>query len=192
MNILGLTGGVGMGKSAVEGILRSWGIRTIDTDVLSKQLVEPGQPALEEIRILFGDSVLNGNDQLERSRLAEIVFENDSARKALEKILHPRIRAGWTAELENLRIQRVATAVVIIPLLFETGAESEFDRTLCIACSAKSQQTRLKKRYWSDHQIQQRIAAQWPIEKKMLKADYVIWNEGSMNVTAEQLRRVIG
>jgi len=192
MKTLGLTGGVGMGKSTAETILRDWGIPTIDTDVLARALVEPGQPALSEIQARFGNSVLDESGHLKRGRLAEIVFQNEAARKQLESILHPRIHALWTAQILKLREQHSRAVVVVIPLLFETASEFEFDATICVACSLESQRARLKKRNWTDTQIDQRIAAQWPVAEKMFRADYVIWTEGSLEVTAEQLRRIAG
>lgn len=191
MKTFGLTGGVGMGKSTAETILRDWGVPTIDTDILARKLVEPGQPALNEIQTHFGNSVLDESGRLKRGRLAEIVFQNEAARKQLESILHPRIHALWSAQILQLREQHSRAVVVVIPLLFETAAESEFDATICVACSPESQRKRLKSRKWTDTQIDQRIAAQWPVGEKMLRADYVIWTEGSLDVTAEQLGRIL-
>jgi dephospho-CoA kinase len=191
MKTLGLTGGVGMGKSTAETILRGWGIPTIDTDILGRELVEPGQPALREIQARFGNSVLDEAGHLKRNRLAEIVFQDETARKDLENLLHPRIRALWTAQILKFRNQNSRAVTVIIPLLFEIAAESEFDATICLACSTQSQWARLRVRGWTDTQIKQRIAAQWPIERKIARADFMIWNESSLEVTAEQLRRVV-
>ena len=164
----------------------------MDTDVLARQLVEPGQPALDEIRAAFGDAVLAPDGRLRRDELARIVFNDEAARVRLESILHPRIRALWQQQVRTWCDERKATAVVVIPLLFETGAEKELDETLCIACSAATQRERLLARGWSETQIQQRIAAQLPIEKKIEKADYVIWSEGSLDVLAAQLNMLLG
>ncbi len=192
MKICGLTGGVGMGKSTAAGFLFNRGACVIDTDLLARQLVQPDQPALAEIYEAFGDQIRDATTGcLRRNELGRIVFSDAAARKKLEAILHPRIRALWREELESCREKQKTTAVVVIPLLFETAAESEFDFTVCIACSAETQRNRLLKRGWDESHIQQRIAAQWPVGEKMLRADYVIWTEGSLDVTAEQLRRIL-
>jgi len=191
MKTFGLTGGIGMGKSAAARLLGERGVPVVDTDVLARQVVEPGQPALREIQGAFGDEVV-GPDGLRRDALARIVFADPAARQKLESITHPRIQELWHRQIETWRAERHAAAVVVIPLLFETGAARIFDATLCVACSAATQQERLRERNWTTEQIQQRIAAQWPIEKKMAGADFVVWSEGGLDVLGEQLGRVIG
>ncbi len=191
MIVLGLTGGVGMGKSACAAFLRDRSIPVIDTDDLARQFVEPGQPALAEIRKLFGDDVIGADGQLRRKELARRVFSDPDARRQLEAILHPRIRQAWLAQVQVWRNEGKPLAVVAIPLLFETHAQKELDATLCIACSPQTQQVRLQARGWSEGQIQQRIAAQWSIEQKMTAADYVIWTEGSLEIHAAQLERLL-
>lgn len=189
--IYGLTGGVGMGKSAAADCLRARGIVVADSDAISRQVVEPGQPALEELRAAFGAKIIGADGQLDRATMAKIVFSDAEARKQLEGILHPRIRAVWQALVAAWRAEGRPTGVAVIPLLFETGAQSHFDRTICVACSTASQRDRLRARGWTEEQSAQRIAAQWPMEKKMAAADYVVWSEGGLDVLAEQLKRII-
>jgi dephospho-CoA kinase len=191
MKVCGLTGGVGMGKSASAQMLQEHGVCVIDTDVLARQLVQPGQPALLEIQETFDLPLLDDSGRLHRHKLAQLVFSDLEARRKLEAILHPRIRGLWLAKIEQWRYENQTTAVVIIPLLFETGAEVEFDETICVACSMKTQWSRLQLRGWNDSQITQRIAAQWPVEKKMAQADYVVWTDCTLETTAEQLRRIV-
>lgn len=176
-----------MGKSAAESFLRGRGVPVVDTDALARQIVEPGEPALEQIRQVFGPDVLPADGRLRRDELARVVFNDDAARRKLEGILHPRIRSLWHEQIELWRKENKPIAVVVIPLLFETGAESELDETICIACTAATQRERLLARGWSEAQIEQRIRAQLPIEKKMEKADYVIWNDGPLHVLSTQL-----
>lgn len=191
MIVLGLTGGVGMGKSTAATLLRRRGLPVVDTDDLARQVVEPGQPALEEIRAAFGESLIGPEGQLRRGDLARLVFSKEEARKKLEQILHPRIRQLWHDQVQTWRDEGHNFAVVVIPLLFETGAEKELDRTICVACSAATQRQRLAPRGWSAEQIEQRIRAQLPIEQKLAKADFVIWTEGTMEVHEAQLERVL-
>ena len=123
--------------------------------------------------------------------LARRVFASDMSRKPLEAILHPRIRALWLAQVEQWRAEGGPGGVVVIPLLFETNVAKHFDQVVCVACSAATQQQRLAARGWSAEQIQQRLAAQWPIEKKLAQADYVIWTEGNPEVTMAQVDRLL-
>lgn len=191
MKRLGLTGGIGMGKTAAADYLRQRGLPVVDTDQLARELVEPGQLALVEIADAFGSEVLDARGHLRRPELARLVFSDAARRRQLEAILHPRIRAAWRAQLEAWQRAGRPAAVVVIPLLFETDAAGEFDATLCVACSAASQRERLRARGWSDEEIARRLAAQWPIERKIAAADYVIWAEGGLDQTAAQLDRVL-
>lgn len=191
MKTLGLTGGIGMGKSVATQFFRERGAQVVDTDELARQLVEPGQPALAEIQAVFGKSLVAPDGRLRRDELAQAVFTDPVARKKLEAILHPRIREGWLAQLETWRKADQELAVVVIPLLFETRAESSFDQTVCVACSAPTQRQRLLERGWTPEQIQQRIAAQWPIDQKIARADFVIWTDGPLAAHAEQVERII-
>ena len=191
VTVYGLTGGIGMGKSTAAEILVRRGVVVVDTDQLARQLVVSGQPALVEIQREFGSKFITSDRQLDRSALARLVFTDAVARQKLEAILHPRIRKGWQAQVDTWRQEGRRAAVVVIPLLFETAAEAHFDKVLCLACSAATQHTRLRARGWSPEQIAQRISAQWPVEKKMNRADYVVWTEGSVAALAEQLERIV-
>jgi dephospho-CoA kinase len=189
--IYGLTGGVGMGKSAAADALRARSIAVVDSDAIARQIVEPGQPALVELCAVFGAKVIGADGYLDRVAMAKIVFADTAARQRLEAILHPRIRAIWQAQVAAWRAEGRAVGVAVIPLLFETGAQVHFDKTLCVACSPARQRERLRARGWSEEEGARRMAAQWPVERKMAAADFVVWSEGSLDVLAEQLRRII-
>jgi dephospho-CoA kinase len=192
MKLFGLTGGIGMGKSAAAQILDRRGVPIIDTDILARKVVEPGQPALTEIRSAFGDAVISTDGSLRRDVLASLVFSDPQARQKLEAITHPLIRNLWKKQVETWRTMELhKAACVVIPLLFETNAESEFDATICVACSTATQQKRLLERRWTVEQIAQRIAAQFPIDKKIAKANCVVWNEGSLEILAAQLEFIL-
>jgi len=192
MKVFGLTGGIGMGKSAAERWLRARGVPVIDTDLLAREIVEPDQPALAEIQHAFGKEFLTSDGRLNREALAQLVFSNRDALHRLEAITHPRIEALWQKQVAQWRSEKLRLAVVVIPLLFETAAETGLDATLCVACSPATQQQRLAERGWNAAQIRQRIAAQWPVEKKMARADFVAWSEGGLEVLAAQLTRILG
>lgn len=180
-----------MGKSTVAEILTSGGVAVVDTDDLARQVVQPGEPALAEIRATFGDAVFDAQGWLLREALAEIVFREAAARKRLEAILHPRIQERWQMQLADWRQERRTSAAVIIPLLFETRVESEFDSVICVACAAVTQRRRLRERGWSEQHIQERLAAQLPATEKMARAHRVIWNEGDREVLSWQCERIL-
>jgi len=191
MKLFGLTGGIGMGKSAAAQILAQRGVSVVDTDALARRIVEPGQPALGEIQNAFGAEVVSPSGELRRDALARIVFSDPAARQKLEAITHPRIRDLWKQQIEIWRSQKIQTACVVIPLLFETNAEGEFDATICVACSTATQRKRLLERGWTEAQLAQRIAAQLPVEKKIAKSTFVIWSEGSLEILAAQLDLIL-
>ena len=191
MKVLGLTGGIGMGKSACAQLLQWRGALVVDTDDLARQVVAPGQPALAELQRTFGAEIVGPEGELRRDVVARLVFADAGARKQLEAILHPRIHELWRAQLQTWRAEGRPLAVVVIPLLFETQVESEFDAILCVACSAATQRERLLARGWPLEQIEQRNAAQLPVETKMLRSNYVIWTEAGMDVHAQQVYRVV-
>jgi dephospho-CoA kinase len=211
MKVCGLTGGVGMGKSTAARFLRERGAHIVDTDELARQLVQPGRPALAEIQNVFGRGMISFDGQLRRDELAKIVFADPAARKKLEAILHPRIREQWLAQVETWRAapkwlvspksdkgggddgrkQDRPLAVVVIPLLFETSAESHFDKIICVACPPAAQNERLRTRGWTPEQIGQRIGAQMPVEQKIARADFVVWTGGALEIHARQIERIL-
>jgi dephospho-CoA kinase len=192
MKLYGLTGGVGMGKSTSASLLEKRGVPVIDTDVIAREIVEPGEPALDEIVSTFGRELLDAGGRLCRSALAAIVFSAPERLKQLEAILHPRIRERWMAWAEERRHEGQPAAAVVIPLLFETSAQSHFSAVVCTACSVASQRERLRARGWSEEQIEQRLAAQWPIEKKMAMSNYVVWTEGDLVMHERQIDKLFG
>ena len=190
MQLIGLTGGVGMGKSTAAELLSRRNLPIIDTDLIARQAVAPDQTALAEIQRQFGPQLIGADGRLDRNATAQLVFNDAAARKALEAILLPRIRAAWLAETEKWRAQDHAFGVVVIPLLFEANAAGYFDYIICVACSTKTQRQRLVARHWPDAHIDLRNAAQWPIGQKIAKSDFVVWTEGSLAVHQAQLDKI--
>jgi dephospho-CoA kinase len=192
MKLFGVTGGIGMGKSTSAEILARRGVPVIDTDAIAREIVEPGQPALGEIEASFGREVLDEHGRLRRDVLAETAFASREKLRLLESILHPRIRERWLAGAQVWRDEGRAAGAVIIPLLFETDAQSCFDSIICTACSAPTQYDRLRRRGWTENQIERRIAAQWPIEKKIAASHFVVWTEGDLPLHERQLELIGG
>ena len=189
--VLGLTGGVGMGKSTAARLLKKAGLAVVDSDDLAREAVQPGTEGLAEIADGFGEGFLKADGSLDRDKMASTVFQDEAARKRLEAIIHPRVRAGWENRIEQWREQKRPVGVVVIPLLFEVGLQDSFDAVLCVASTASTQRSRLRGRNWSDAQIAARIAAQMDIAQKMDLADHVLWNEGTPDQLGEQLNGVL-
>ncbi|MEW6305337.1 MAG: dephospho-CoA kinase [Verrucomicrobiota bacterium] len=190
MKLFGLTGGIGAGKTTATELLQRRGIPVIDTDRIARDVVEPGTPGLAEVVKRFGPQVLNERGGLRREELAKMVFGDEQARRDLEAILHPRIRAAWQDGVAKWRAEGRPVGVVVVPLLFETDAAKHFDATVCLACTPETQRQRLLARDWTEEQIRQRIAAQFSMEKKMALATYVVWTEGVIDVLARQLEEI--
>jgi dephospho-CoA kinase len=191
MKLFGLTGGVGMGKSTAAGFFLQRGARVIDTDVIAREIVQPGQPALAEVQNTFGQNLIAPDGTLKREELARRVFSDETARKQLETILHPRIRERWLAQVEAWRRENVPLAIVIIPLLFETQAENYFEKIVCAACTPAAQRERLLARGWTTEQIRPRNAAQLPVAEKIARSHFVLWTEGRLDVLARQVDCVL-
>jgi dephospho-CoA kinase len=191
LKTFGITGGIGAGKSTVAELLRQLRVPTVDTDVVAREIVRPGCPALEEIRREFGSGVLEPDGSLNRNALAQIVFRDAWARGKLEGILHPRIHAVWQAEVEQWRRQGHPLGAVIIPLLFEKDLASHFELTVCVACSPETQRRRLLDRGWPPDQVRERLASQLPMRDKVSRSDRVLWNDGTIATLAAQLQRVL-
>lgn len=180
-----------MGKSTAAAFFQARGAKVVDTDQLARELVQPGQPALAEIQSAFGQKIISSDGQLRRGELADLVFADPAARKKLEAILHPRIREAWLARVQNWRQENCPLAIVVIPLLFETQAESHFENIICVACSENSRGERLQARGWTREQIQRRIAAQMPVADKIARSRFVIWTEGDLESHSCQVDSIL-
>ena len=190
MDVIGLTGGIASGKSTVAGMLRDLGATVIDADEASRAVVEPGTPGLEAVVEAFGPDVLDG-ERLDRWKLGAIIFEDEAARRRLEVITHPLIRA-WMAERQREAEERGEKRVVVdIPLLYENGLDRGLKAVIVVYAPAEVEMERLMARNgFSRTEAEQRLAAQLPIEEKKARATYVIDNSGSREETQEQVGRV--
>ncbi len=183
--MVALTGGIGSGKSRVAALFAERGVPVLDTDVLARELVEPGQPALAAIVERFGEAVLDADGRLDRRRLRERVFADESARRDLEAILHPRIR-------ETVR-QRIRTldapyCLVVVPLLVETGGYDWVDRVLLVDAPATVRERRVIERDAVDAgQVRRIMAAQATDEARRARADDRIDNTGDLSALEERV-----
>ena len=189
--VLGLTGGVGMGKSTAARLLKKVGLPVVDSDDLAREAVHPGTEGLAEIADEFGEGFLKADGSLDRDKMASKVFQDEAARKRLEAIIHPRVRTVWEKQIDQWREQKRPVGVVVIPLLFEVDLQDSFDAVLCVACTANTQRARLRERNWDDAQITARIAAQMDIAQKMDLADHILWNEGAPELLMDQMKEIL-
>lgn len=175
--VIGLTGGLACGKSEVGRRLARAGADVLDTDEVTRDLQKPGRPVFRAIVRRFGRGVLTPEGELDRRALARRVFENPRARRALEALVHPAV---FEAVGKWLRGRKGRPAVVIVPLLYETGRTKEWDAVICVTSPKPAAMARLKARGWTAAEARARWAAQMPPAEKARRADVVIRNNGSL------------
>lgn len=184
---IGLTGGMGCGKSTVAALFVQEGFRGVDSDRIVREQLLVDADVLRLLTGRWGDGVLDAQGRVSRPRLAEIIFADDAERLWLESVLHPRVKAVWEAALAS---DPGADWVVEVPLLFEKGLEKGFDFTVCVAASSDVQLSRLTERGIPRPLAEQRISKQLPLAQKQDFADVVVFNDGSPAFLQEQVRRV--
>ena len=193
MILVGLTGGIGSGKSSVAEMFKDEGAYVIDFDYLARVVVEPDTPAWKDIFDHFGSEILLPDRTLNRSRLAEIVFSDSKSRKILEGFTHPRIFEIQDTMLKDIKTKDPKAIVIVdVPLLFELSLNKKFDKIILVYVSRNVQIERaIKRDAFLREEVVKRLKAQIDIEKKKLLSDYIINNEGTLNNTRIQVRRVI-
>jgi dephospho-CoA kinase len=190
MLLVGLTGGIGSGKSTVASMLEEFGAVVFDADALARQAVEPGTPGHDLVVERFGPNVLLPGGDLDREAVASIVFADPAARRDLEAIIHPEVRRLFAEGCE--RYDGTDTVVVFsAPLLVETGMHTAFDVLVVVSAPAQTQVERLmRERAMSEAAIRARIDAQLPLEAKAEVADVIVDNEGSRDELRPQVERL--
>jgi len=190
---IGLTGGIACGKSKALSCFRDLGAHTIDADLVAREVVKPGRPALREIVQEFGREFLHEDGTLNRSALADLVFSDEAARTALNRIIHPYIIDEESAQLSALEERETADspclAVVDAPLMIEVGTYCYYDAVVVVYCPQRIQLERLTSRgSLSPEQALSRIASQMPGLEKIRYADYVVNSAGPVEETRGQIR----
>jgi dephospho-CoA kinase len=184
-----LTGGIATGKSVVGRCLRDGGLPVIDADQVAREVVAPGTPGVAAVVARFGAGIVTAAGALDRAALGRLVFADAGARRDLEALLHPRIRAAIDAFYAGLPAR--TPGVAEIPLAYETGWGARFDCVVVVACHPDVQRARLRARDGlTDAEARQRLAAQWPIEDKARIGDAVVVTAGDMASTEIQAARL--
>jgi dephospho-CoA kinase len=190
MRVLGLTGGIGSGKSMVAQMFAQLGAAVIDADQLAREVVEPGQPALQEIAATFGPDVLLPDGRLDRPKLAAIIFADPAERARLDAITHPRIHERTEEEIKARR-SGPGVLIVDIPLLYENDRTDAVEKVIVVWVDPVTQLRRIRQRDGlSAESAHQRITAQMPLDSKRARADHVIDNSNGLPETQRQVEAV--
>lgn len=185
--VLGLTGGIGCGKSTAARFFEEVGFRRIDADEIVRNEVLPQQDVVTAIAGHFGPQTVSAEGRVDRQAVAKIVFANDVALRWLEDLVHPRLRVILRARLANASS---VDHVVEVPLLFEKHLENWFDFTVCVGTTSQLQLARLEERGLPQALAAQRISKQLPLAQKLELADYVLLNDGSPDFLRDQIIRL--
>jgi dephospho-CoA kinase len=187
MLVVGLTGGIGSGKSTVAQNFAELGALVIDADQLARMAIERGTDGFADVLLRFGDEVIRNGD-IDRKKLAEIVFSDEGARKDLEGIIHPRVQALFAQAVADLDIDDIL--IYEIPLLVETGASDKFDYIITVESDIELRQARLLKKGLYISQIEKRMASQASEEARTAVADAVIRNDGDEDSLLRQVENL--
>lgn len=192
MVVIGVTGGVGTGKSTVARMFQRLGAVVLDADALAHEAMEPNRPAWRRIVRAFGKGILNPDQTINRRRLAQRVFRDAEARRRLERIIHPQVLREIRLRIGRLRRARRTRAVALdVPLLIESGAARMADALVVVTAPPEVQRRRLARRHgWSAEETKRRIRAQWDLAAKAALADYVVDNSDGVDATRTQVRRI--
>jgi dephospho-CoA kinase len=187
MLVVGLTGGIGAGKSTVAQFFAQLGALVIDADQLARMAIERGTDGFADVMLRFGDEVIVNGD-IDRKKLAEIVFSDPQARKDLEAIIHPRVQALFAEAVADLNDEDIL--IYEIPLLVETGAASKFDYIVTVESDLELRKERLLKKGLYISQIEKRMASQASPEARAAIADKVIRNDGDEDSLLRQVENL--
>ena len=182
-----LTGGIGSGKSEIGAIFAQLGAIVIDSDQLSRDVIERGTPGFDEVVASFGDEILKDGN-INRVKLGEIVFAQPKNRALLESIIHPKVRAAFNEIAAN--VDKDAVLINEIPLLVETNGKSAFDKIIAVNAPIEARKLRLRAKGLSDSEIEKRLAAQATDASRSAIADYVIENSSSLESLHGQIENI--
>jgi dephospho-CoA kinase len=190
--IIGLTGSIASGKSTISAMLKEKGYPIIDADLVARLVVEPGTSNLREIERTFGNAVMHEDGTLNRDALGKLIFDDPAKRKQLNDLMHPAIRSEMLRQRDELFESGQKTLIMDIPLLFESRLQHFVDKILVVSVTEEMQLQRLMSRNsLSKEEATSRIQSQLPISEKEKGADAVIYNNGTIEQSKEQLERIL-
>lgn len=190
--IIGLTGSIASGKSTVSKMLEDLGYPIIDADLVARKVVEPGSETLNEIEALFGSEVIREDGTMNREKVGALIFTDPLKRKQMNDIIHPAIRREMLRQRSAFMAEGHKTIVMDIPLLFESKLQHFVDKILVVSVTEDNQLSRLMERNGlNEKDARSRIGSQLPMSVKEEGADAVIYNNGSIEETAQQLTRIL-
>ena len=188
---IAITGGAGSGKSTVARMFQELGAKVLDADAAARDAVAVGTPAWQELRRLYGAEYFNPDGSLNRAKVAQLVFTDPEARQRLNDIVHPQVARELQARLKDLEGQGAALALVEVPLLYEAGLSGAYDRVIVVYVDPEDQVRRLKERDGRGaEEIEGILQAQWPLNDKAARADFVVDNRGPLRETRRQVQKI--
>ncbi len=188
---IGLTGGIATGKSTVARLLKGLGHPVIDADIIAHTALVQGSPVHDKIVHVFGSEILNGTT-IDRTKLGRIVFRDKKKLNQLEEIVHPYVQEQVRHQRQRLSGKKYVWAFYDVPLLFEKNLEDQFDAIIVVAASKEMQIERLQRRsHLGDQEIQDRLKSQIPIEEKVKKTKFVLWNNDSEKTLESDLKALL-
>lgn len=182
---IGLTGGIAAGKSTVQQLLEEAGVPVLDTDRVAHEVMAAGTPVHQKVVEAFGPHIVGPDGQIQRKVLGGIVFQDPDALRRLNALVHPEVGRRWRDWLHR---QTAPVAVVAIPLLFEVGAQDEFDGVLCIWAPEEVMRRRLLARGLSPEEANRRMASQWSVDRKAALSDWIMKNDGTLDALRQRVR----
>ncbi len=190
--IIGLTGSIASGKSTVANMLKAYGLPIVDADLIARLVVEPRTPTLQKIVEVFGEEILNEDGSMNRQKVGASIFNDEEKRKALNGIIHPAIRQEMLRQKDEHLANGAKNVVMDIPLLFESKLQHFVEKILVVSVSEETQLKRLMERnQLTEKEAKARISSQLPLSLKEQGADAVIYNNGTIEETKEQLKKIL-
>jgi dephospho-CoA kinase len=186
-----VTGGIACGKSLAASMMEAAGVPVCDADGVAHALMKPYEGGYRAVVEAFGSCILADDGTIDRRVLGDIVFNNEAKRQCLNALLHPAVRVEIDGWLERQAQAGVRMAVVVIPLLFEAGMADGWEAVVCVACQPAQQMDRLRARGLDEAACRSRLAAQLPLQEKVERSDFTIWNDGSPEQLSESVRQVL-
>ena len=188
--VIGIAGGIGSGKSTVAGMLADLGCHVVNSDELARRVLRL-RDVVDELLAWWGPEILDESGQVDRKRVADIVFRNAAEREKLERLTHPRIEALRRA-MFNAAPTDAPALVIDAPLLFEAGVDSECDAIIFVESSETDRAARVQEsRGWNEDELKQREQTQWSLDEKRSRADHVVWNTADLSMLRQDVKWVL-